>query len=100
MMSTINQSTQGVMAKSALLPWIVCFRFGASFLGDSDVWRHVLMTTVVFARTFVNFVGSGLVVKFGNFANFVKLGLRAAFFVVASLGRVAVPDTAAVLCAA
>jgi len=57
-------------------------RFGASFLGDSDVWRHVLMTTVVFALAFVNIVGTGLVVKFGNFANFVKIGLLAAFIAV------------------
>ena len=73
-------------------------RFGASFLGNSDVWRHVLTTTVVFALAFVNIVGTGLVVKFGNFANFVKVGLLAAFIVVGLLsgdvdyGRFAVSE--------
>jgi len=57
-------------------------RFGASFLGDSDVWRHVLITAVVFALAVVNIVGTGLVVKFGNFANFVKVGLLLAFIIV------------------
>lgn len=60
-------------------------RFGASFLGDSELWRHVLMTTVVFALAFVNVVGTGLVVKFGNFASFVKVGLLVAFIVVGLL---------------
>lgn len=59
--------------------------FGASFLGDSEVWRHVLITTVVFALAFINVVGTGLVVKFGNFANVVKLGLLGAFVVVGFL---------------
>ena len=60
-------------------------RFGASFLGDSELWRHVLMTTVVFALAFVNIVGTGLVVKFGNFATFVKVVLLVAFIVVGLL---------------
>ena len=60
-------------------------RFGANFLGDSEVWRHVLITTVVFALAFVNVVGTSLVVKFGNFANFVKVGLLGAFIVVGLL---------------
>lgn len=60
-------------------------RFGASFLGDSEVWRHVLITTVVFALAFVNLVGTSLVVKFGNFANFFKVGLLGAFIIVGLL---------------
>ncbi len=73
-------------------------RFGASFLGDSELWRHVLMTTVVFALAFVNIVGTGLVVRFGNFASFVKVGLLVAFIVVGLLsgdvdyGRFAVSE--------
>lgn len=57
-------------------------RFGASFLGDSETWRHVLMTTVVFLLAFVNIVGTNLVVKFGNLANIVKLSLLTIFILV------------------
>ena len=57
-------------------------RFGANFFGDSEVARHVLITSVVFALAIVNVVGTGLVVKYGNFANSVKVLLLAIFIVI------------------
>ncbi len=57
-------------------------RFGASFFNDSELSRHLLITGVVFGLAFVNVVGTGLVVKYGNLANTVKLLLLAAFIVI------------------
>ena len=61
-------------------------RFGATFFNDSELSRHVLITGVVFALAFVNVVGTGLVVKYGNFANAVKLLLLAGFVVIGLVG--------------
>ena len=61
-------------------------RFGATFFDDSNFWRHVLITGVVFALAVVNVVGTGLVVKYGNLANTVKLLLLAAFIVIGLIG--------------
>ncbi len=61
-------------------------RFGASFFNDSNFWRHVLITGIVFALAVVNVVGTGLVVKYGNLANTVKLLLLAGFIVIGLLG--------------
>ena len=61
-------------------------RFGASFFNDSELARHVLITAVVFALAFVNIVGTGLVVKYGNLANGVKLLLLALFIIIGFAG--------------
>ena len=61
-------------------------RFGASFFNDSDLSRHLLITIVVFGLAFVNIVGTGLVVKYGNFANGVKLLLLALFIIIGLVG--------------
>ena len=61
-------------------------RFGANFFNDSELARHLLITVVVFALAFINVAGTGLVVKYGNFANAVKLLLLAAFIVIGIVG--------------
>lgn len=61
-------------------------RFGANFFNDSDVWRHGLITVIVFALAIVNIVGTGLVVNYGNFANGVKLLLLALFIIIGFAG--------------
>ena len=61
-------------------------RFGASFFNDSELSRHLLITIVVFALAFINIVGTGLVVKYGNFANGVKLLLLALFIIIGLVG--------------
>lgn len=61
-------------------------RFGATFLSDSDVWRHVLITAVVFGLAVVNVVGTGLVVKYGNLSNPVKVVLLSGFIIIGLAG--------------
>ena len=48
--------------------------------------RDRLITIVVFALAFINIVGTGLVVKYGNFANGVKLLLLALFIIIGLVG--------------
>ena len=54
-------------------------RFGVSFFDDSDLWRHIFITTAVFGLAFINVVGTGLVVTYGNFANLIKMLLLVGF---------------------
>ena len=61
-------------------------RFGASFFDDSEFWRHLLITAIIFGLAVVNVVGTGLVVKYGNLANSVKLLLLAGFIVIGFIG--------------
>lgn len=57
-------------------------RFAVSFFNGSEFFRHLFITVSVFALALVNVFGTGLVVRYGNFANLVKMVLLLAFVVV------------------